>query len=43
MNENLVKRIANEVEEIRTAGLYKKERIIASSQGAEITVNGKMV
>ncbi len=43
MNENLVKRIANEVEEIRTAGLYKNERIIASSQGAEITVGGKTV
>ena len=43
MNENLVKRITNEVEEIKTAGLYKKERIIASSQGAEITVNGKKV
>ena len=43
MNENLVKRIANEVEEIRTAGLFKKERIIASSQGAEITVGGKTV
>src|SRR5260221_11027748 len=43
MNENLVKRIAAEVEEIRTAGLYKTERIIASPQGAEIEVNGKTV
>ncbi len=43
MNENLVKRIAAEVEEIRTAGLYKTERIIASPQGAEIKVNDKTV
>ena len=43
MNEKLVQRIANEVEEIKTSGLYKKERIISSPQGAEITVNGKMV
>jgi glycine C-acetyltransferase len=43
MNEKFVKRIAAEVEEIRTAGLYKTERIITSPQGAEITVNGKTV
>jgi len=43
MNEKLVKRIADEVEEIKTSGLYKKERIISSPQGAEITVNGKTV
>jgi glycine C-acetyltransferase len=43
MNENLVKRIGKEIEEIRTAGLYKTERIISSPQGAEITVNGKNV
>ena len=43
MNENLVKRIGKEIEEIRTAGLYKTERIISSPQGAEITVNGKTV
>src|SRR6187549_2894376 len=43
MNEKLVQRIAKEVEEIKTAGLYKKERIIASPQGAEITVGGKKV
>lgn len=43
MNENLVKRIAREIEEIKTAGLYKTERIITSPQGAEITVNGKTV
>ena len=43
MNENFVKRIAKEVEEIKTSGLYKTERIISSPQGAEITVNGKTV
>src|SRR6188508_3067579 len=43
MNEKLVQRIAKEVADIETAGLYKKERIITSEQGAEITVNGKTV
>jgi len=43
MNEKLVKRIAKEVEDIKTSGLYKNERIISSPQGAEITVNGKRV
>ena len=43
MNENFVKRIARDVEEIKTSGLYKTERIISSSQGAEITVNNKTV
>jgi glycine C-acetyltransferase len=43
MNENLVKRIAKEVEEIKTSGLYKTERIISSPQGAEITVNNRTV
>lgn len=43
MNEKLVNRIKNEVEEIRSAGLYKKERIIESPQGPEILVNGKKV
>jgi glycine C-acetyltransferase len=43
MNNNLVKRLAVELEEIKTAGLFKTERIIASPQGAEITVNGKTV
>ena len=31
------------MEEIRAAGLFKSERIIASAQGAEIEVNGKKV
>ena len=43
MNENFVKRIAKEVEEVKTAGLYKMERIISSPQGAKITVNNKTV
>ncbi|MGN6418155.1 MAG: glycine C-acetyltransferase [Pseudobacter sp.] len=43
MNNNLVKRLAVELDEIRTAGLFKTERIIESPQGAEITVNGKTV
>ncbi|HEX5654143.1 MAG TPA: glycine C-acetyltransferase [Chitinophagaceae bacterium] len=43
MNENFVKRVAMEVEEIKASGLYKSERIITSPQGAEITVNGKTV
>ena len=43
MNEKFVERIRKEVEEIKTSGLYKTERIIASPQGAEITVNGKQV
>jgi glycine C-acetyltransferase len=43
MNEKFVKRIQNEVEEIKQSGLYKTERIITSPQGAEIEVNGKTV
>jgi len=43
MNNNLITRIAAELEEIKTAGLHKAERIIASPQGPEITVNGKKV
>lgn len=43
MNEKFVSRIAQELKEIENAGLFKKERIIASEQGAEITVNNKTV
>ncbi|KAA9041847.1 glycine C-acetyltransferase [Ginsengibacter hankyongi] len=43
MNENFAKRIGEELEAIRTAGLYKTERIITSAQGAEIEVGGKTV
>jgi glycine C-acetyltransferase len=43
MNENFVQRIAAEIEEIKSAGLFKSERIIESPQGPEIMVNGKKV
>jgi glycine C-acetyltransferase len=43
MNESLIKRLQTELEEIEAQGLYKKERIIESEQGAEIVVNGKKV
>ena len=43
MNTNFVDRVTGELEEIKTAGLYKNERIITSAQGARITVNGKKV
>lgn len=36
-------RLQGELQEIQEAGLFKNERIIASEQGAEITVNGKQV
>jgi len=43
MNEKFVSRIQAELAEIEAAGLLKKERIITSEQGPEITVNGKTV
>ena len=43
MNENFVNRIGEELESIKSAGLYKTERIITSEQGAEIEVGGKKV
>ncbi len=43
MNNSFSQRIGTELQEIDAAGLYKKERIITSEQGAEITVNGKQV
>lgn len=43
MNEKFVQRIATELKEIEEAGLFKRERIITSEQGPEITVNGKTV
>lgn len=36
-------RYATELEEIRSAGTYKRERVIESPQGAAITVGGKTV
>lgn len=43
MNQTLISRIARELEEIRTSGLYKQERVITSEQGPEIAVNGRTV
>lgn len=43
MNDNFTQRIAKEVADIKTSGLYKTERIIESPQGAEIIVNNKKV
>src|SRR6476659_8171392 len=43
MNESFVNRVKQELAEIESAGLFKKERIITSEQGAEIVVNGKTV
>ena len=39
----LQQHLRKELDGIREAGLYKRERIITSEQGAEITVNGKQV
>ncbi len=43
MNHQFAERIGAEVAEIKTAGLFKNERIISSPQGAQIEVNGKQV
>ncbi len=43
MNEKFITRIQAELDEIKTSGLYKNERVISSPQGAEITVNGEKV
>lgn len=43
MNQAFTERISKELEEIKTAGLFKTERIITSEQGAEIVVNNKTV
>lgn len=43
MNEKFVARIASELAEIESAGLFKNERVITSEQGPEIIVNGKKV
>ena len=43
MNETFVSRIKEELDDVETAGLFKKERIITSEQGPEIEVNGKTV
>ena len=43
MNQSLINRISTELNDISNAGLFKKERIISSEQGPEISVNGKTV
>lgn len=43
MNEKFITRIREELGDINKAGLYKRERIITSEQGAEIQVGGKTV
>lgn len=43
MHEPFVKRVADQLDEIRSAGLFKTERVIGSPQGAEILVNGRKV
>lgn len=43
MYETLQPALLKELEEIKSAGLYKQERIISSPQGAEIIANGKKV
>jgi len=43
MNQHFIDRLRQELDEIRSAGLFKNERIITSEQGAEITVGGKTV
>ncbi|HJT73054.1 MAG TPA: glycine C-acetyltransferase [Chitinophaga sp.] len=43
MNEKFIDRLKQELDEIRSAGLFKKERVITSEQGAEIQVGGNTV
>jgi glycine C-acetyltransferase len=43
MNQKFSERISQEVKDIENNGLLKRERIIASTQGIEITVNNKQV
>lgn len=43
MNEKFITRLRDELGDINKAGLYKRERIITSEQGAEIQVGGNTV
>ncbi|PSL35699.1 glycine C-acetyltransferase [Chitinophaga ginsengisoli] len=43
MNQKFTARLQQELDEIRSAGLFKNERVITSEQGAEIQVNGNTV
>lgn len=41
MNDNFKNIIASELESIKEKGLFKEEKILASWQGREVTINGK--
>ena len=41
ISQNFLNHLQNELAQIKNDGLYKKERIISSSQDAEIIANGK--
>lgn len=43
MYGSIKQHLQNELDSIEGAGLFKRERIITSEQGAEITVNGRQV
>lgn len=43
MNQNLADLVTQQLEDIKSQGLYKTEREISSKQGVEIEVNGKTV
>lgn len=43
MNGNFLSHIASELEGLKSAGLYKSERVITSTQSAEIEVGGEKV
>ncbi|TWW02529.1 glycine C-acetyltransferase [Chitinophaga pinensis] len=43
MNQKFITRIQKELDDIRSAGLFKNERVITSEQGAEIQVGGNTV
>ena len=43
MYGSIKQHLQNELDSIESAGLFKRERIITSEQGAEITVNGRQV
>ena len=43
MNQKFIARIQKELDDIRSAGLFKNERVITSEQGAEIQVGGNTV
>ncbi len=41
MFDNIKKELSDELESIKSAGLFKSERVISTPQGAEITVKGQ--